>query len=117
MTVGYLFSDALETIKGGFATAGTVIEWAFGLGLLAWTANRVRVMRREKKLVAPPSISVAEASERLAATAALVFDVRSHGYYDPGSFRIQGSLRLDPHTVLENLGDFPQDKEILLYCT
>jgi membrane protein YqaA with SNARE-associated domain len=34
-----------------------------------------------------------------AAVVAVVYDVRSHRYYDPKAMRIQGSRRLDPHAV------------------
>jgi rhodanese-related sulfurtransferase len=44
-------------------------------------------------------------------------DVRSHGYYDPGATRIQGSIRLEPNKLKETLHELPTDKDIYLYCT
>jgi rhodanese-related sulfurtransferase len=46
-----------------------------------------------------------------------IFDVRSHGYYSEKAFRIKGSSRLDPNTILQQIGSLPKDKELILYCT
>ena len=117
MAVGYLFSDALESIKAGFATAGSAVEWLIGAALVLWLANRLRVIWQEKKLGAAPTVSVTTVATRLADSDALVFDVRSHGYYDSGAVRIPGAQRLDPHGMLATLSTLPRDKDIFLYCT
>lgn len=117
MTVGFLFSDAMETIKGGFSTAGSIVETLVIVAVVLWLANRLRIVWKEKKLAAPPVLSASDAATRLAADAAVVYDVRSHGYYDRDAVRIQGSRRLDPHTFRESLDDLPLEKDILLYCT
>jgi hypothetical protein len=44
-------------------------------------------------------------------------DVRSHGYYDPGTARIKGSIRLEPNNLKEELLSIPKDKDIFVYCT
>jgi len=44
-------------------------------------------------------------------------DVRSHGYYDAGAFRIKGSIRLEPNNLAEELKNLPHEKDIYLYCT
>jgi rhodanese-related sulfurtransferase len=46
-----------------------------------------------------------------------VFDVRSHGYYEKNSMRIQGSVRLEPNSLNQEAVTVPKDKEIVLYCT
>jgi membrane protein DedA with SNARE-associated domain len=117
MTAGYVFSDAIEKIKGGFSLAGSVVEWLVAIAFIVWLANRLRILLQEKKLGEPPVIEVNIAATRLAGNRAAVFDVRSHGYYDQGAVRIQGSLRLDPHSFKESLQDLPLGKDILLYCT
>jgi hypothetical protein len=48
---------------------------------------------------------------------AIVADVRSHGYYDPGAMRIKGSIRLEPNNLLATVKDWPRHKAIYLYCT
>ena len=53
----------------------------------------------------------------LAAGEALVFDVRSHGYFDPGAVRVPGSRRVDPNALRVSLNQFAKDRQIYLYCT
>ena len=117
MAIGFLFSDAMESIKSGFATAGSVVEWIIGAAVVLWLANRLRLMWSEKKLGTAASVTVHTAATRLADSDVLVFDVRSHGYYDGGAVRIPGAQRLDPHGIHATLAALPQDKEIFLYCT
>jgi len=52
-----------------------------------------------------------------AADKILVVDVRSHGYYDPDAARIQGSIRIEPNKLEDELKRLPRDKDIYLYCT
>ena len=52
-----------------------------------------------------------------AAGSAVVYDVRSHGYYDPNAVRIAGSLRLDPNALNQEQTEFPPGKIIYVYCT
>jgi rhodanese-related sulfurtransferase len=46
-----------------------------------------------------------------------VYDVRSHGYYETDTMRIQGSKRLEPNALNQEILQVPKDKEIVLYCT
>jgi rhodanese-related sulfurtransferase len=47
----------------------------------------------------------------------LIVDVRSHGYYDIGTERIAGSIRIEPNNLEEEIKHLPKDKDIYLYCT
>ena len=47
----------------------------------------------------------------------LMVDVRSHGYYDPGALRIEGSVRIEPNNLTEEVKHFSKTKDIFLYCT
>ena len=47
----------------------------------------------------------------------ILMDVRSHGYYDAGTARIKGSIRLEPNNLSEELKNIPKDKDIYVYCT
>jgi rhodanese-related sulfurtransferase len=47
----------------------------------------------------------------------LIADVRSHGYYDPDSERIAGSIRIEPNNLIEEIKNLPKEQEIYLYCT
>jgi rhodanese-related sulfurtransferase len=46
-----------------------------------------------------------------------IVDVRSHGYYDAGSERIAGSIRIEPNNLDEEIKHLSKDKAIYLYCT
>ena len=62
---------------------------------------------------APPEIVARDVS----AGTAVVFDVRSHGYFDPGALRIPESRRVDPNALRAHLEEFTNDRQIYLYCT
>jgi len=47
----------------------------------------------------------------------MIVDVRSHGYYDAGTERIKGSVRIEPNNLTEELQRLPKDRDIYLYCT
>ena len=47
----------------------------------------------------------------------ILADVRSHGYYDAGTQRIAGSIRIEPSQLANELKNLPHDKDIYLYCT
>jgi len=65
-----------------------------------------------------PRIQVQDLARQLSSEENIVLvDVRSHGYYDPGALRIQGSLRLEPNNLSEEVNLLPKDKNIYLYCT
>jgi rhodanese-related sulfurtransferase len=67
-----------------------------------------------------PRIQVEEVTRRLASEdkdKILLMDVRSHGYYDAGTARIKGSIRLEPNNLKEELKSIPKDKDIYVYCT
>jgi rhodanese-related sulfurtransferase len=61
-----------------------------------------------------PMITPREAAQR---GNVAIFDVRSHGYYDHGTVRIQGSSRLEPNALGDYIDTLPKDREIVLYCT
>ena len=64
-----------------------------------------------------PHAPAAIVARDVASGEALVFDVRSHGYFDPGAVRIPGSRRVDPNSLRVSLNEFAKDRQIYLYCT
>jgi rhodanese-related sulfurtransferase len=48
---------------------------------------------------------------------AIVYDVRSHGYYDARATRIKGSRRLDPHALHQAQEEVASESQVYLYCT
>jgi len=51
------------------------------------------------------------------AAGALVYDVRSHGYFDAKAMRIQGSRRLDPNAIHQSDTQLPAVGTMFVYCT
>jgi hypothetical protein len=117
---GYLFSGVIEAVARGARTVGRAVEWCLLAAVLGYVGYRVFLYWKHKKYRVVPRIQVAELAERLASGGdrkMIVADVRSHGYYDPGAMRIQGSIRLEPNNLLATVKDWTRDKEIYVYCT
>jgi membrane protein DedA with SNARE-associated domain/rhodanese-related sulfurtransferase len=117
LAVGFVFSDALGAITKNYEAFSRVVSWvliaavAGYLGFKAWTWTKSRGLR----LV--PFVSPAEAARGLSSDAAVIYDVRSHGYYDRKATRVQGSKRLDPNALNQLKDEIPSEKQIYLYCT
>jgi membrane protein DedA with SNARE-associated domain/rhodanese-related sulfurtransferase len=116
--LGFLCSDAVAAIihfyeRFGHLTTAVVLilVTAYAVWLL-WSTLRARSLGRGVPH-APADIVARE----LATGEALVFDVRSHGYFNPGALRIPGSQRIDPNALRVHLKEFAQDRQIYLYCT
>ena len=117
---GYLFSDGLRAITRGLRSAGFAAEVISGLGLIVYVVYLVWIYRKYRLLDVIPRVEAEDLAKRLASDAAqnmLVADVRSHGYYDPDSERIAGSIRIEPNNLIEEVKNLPKDREIYLYCT
>jgi membrane protein DedA with SNARE-associated domain/rhodanese-related sulfurtransferase len=116
--LGYLCSGAVSQVIhfyerfGHLTTAVVLILLTFYAAWLIWTSLQARRLGR-----AVPHAPAAIVARDLAAGEALVFDVRSHGYFDPGAVRIPGSRRVDPNALRASLNAFAKDRQIYLYCT
>lgn len=111
---GYLFSDALRLMLRGYSAVGSMFGWLIGVALALWIANRVRIWFQGRLKTPVPMLTPPEVAAR---ENVIIFDVRSHGYYDEGTMRIKGSVRVEPSAVNEYIEQFPRDREIILYCT
>jgi len=116
--VGYLCSDAVTAViqfyeRFGHLTTAVVLILltAYAMWLLWGTLQARRLGRGVPH--APAQIVARE----MGTGEAVVFDVRSHGYFDPGAVRIPGSRRVDPNALRASLKDFVKDRQIYLYCT
>jgi membrane protein DedA with SNARE-associated domain/rhodanese-related sulfurtransferase len=112
--VGYLFRDFLASIMRGYSLAGSFASWAIGLLLAGWIANRIRLWLRTRGESPVPKLTPQEVASR---DNVVIYDVRSHGYYDQGTMRIRGSKRLEPNALSEQWKQLPRDREIVVYCT
>jgi hypothetical protein len=120
ISLGFIFHGFLSTIVHGFQTAGRAVETIFLIALLGYLIYRVWLYRKHAMYRIVPRVQVQELAAKLAAEDPgniLLVDVRSHGYYDAGSLRIKGSIRIEPNNLAEELKQLPREKDIYLYCT
>ncbi|HEY2462982.1 MAG TPA: VTT domain-containing protein [Steroidobacteraceae bacterium] len=116
LLVGYLFSGALEEVMRGYDSAGRVLGWIILALVIVYLLFRVWLWVKGRALSAVPFALPEEAARELAAGAP-VYDVRSHGYFDPKATRIQGSRRLDPNALHQSGAELPVEGIVLVYCT
>src|SRR6266849_2647984 len=120
IAAGFLFRDFLVSLIHGFQTAGRAVEAVTVLALIGYALYRVWLYRKHAVYRVVPRIQVEEVTRRLASEEkdkVLLRDVRSHDYYDAGTARIKGSIRLEPNNLKEELKSIPKDKDIYVYCT
>ena len=118
--LGFIFRDFVATITHGLQSASHAIAEITIAALIVFAVYRVVQYRRFRISGPVPRIQVEELAKRIASVEQkdiILADVRSHGYYDPGSARIAGSIRLEPNRLAEELKTLPKDKDIYLYCT
>ncbi len=113
LTVGYVFSGVLGAITRGFRTFGHVMEWVLIAAVVGYLAFQVWTWRKARALRSVPFVRPSEALTG----GALIYDVRSHGYYDPHATRIRGSKRLEPNALHQVNEEIPAGKQVYLYCT
>jgi membrane protein DedA with SNARE-associated domain len=115
---GYLGSDILSALLRGYHTMGNILLSVLIVGGTLFLAFQVRMWIKSRSLRAVPSVSPAAAMSEVAAGKAIIYDVRSHGYYDRNAVRIQGSRRLEPNSMQHcHLRDLPPGQQVYLYCT
>jgi membrane protein DedA with SNARE-associated domain len=120
LAVGFIFRDFLAAIMHGVLEAGRAVEAAMLGAVVVYVIYRFWLYRKHSVYRVIPRIQVEELARKLASEegkSILLVDVRSHGYYDAGAMRIQGSLRIEPNNLAAELKHLPKDKEIYLYCT
>jgi len=118
--VGFLFRDFLAAVTHGFQTAGHAVGAVLLIGLIAYIVYRIWLYRKHSIYRIVPRVQVEELARKLASedkSKVLLVDVRSHGYYDANSARIQNSIRLEPNNLAEEIKNLPKDKDIYVYCT
>ena len=119
-TLGFLFHRFLFAIASVIGAAGHVAGVGALLLVAAYAGHRFWLFRRGRIYRVVPRIQVEELARKLKSQEAekiLVADVRSHGYYDQGAARIQGSIRIEPNNLADELKRLPPDKDFYLYCT
>jgi hypothetical protein len=120
MLVGYVSRDFLAATLNGFHAAGRAMEIVVIAALVVYAVFRAAQFHGHKKYRVMPRVQVAELVARLASDEASklqIIDVRSHGYYDVGTQRIAGSIRIEPNNLDEEIKALSREKDIYLYCT
>lgn len=112
---GFIFSDALEVVRRGYDSAGRVAGWVVIALIVGYLLFRAWLWVKGHASSAVPLAGPLEAARQVAAGAA-VYDVRSHGYFDPKATRIRGSRRLDPNALHQST-DLPASGTVFVYCT
>jgi membrane protein DedA with SNARE-associated domain/rhodanese-related sulfurtransferase len=117
LVVGMLFNGALDIVTKGYHTFDRALSWALIVAVVVYTAAQVWLWVRAKPLRYAPTVEPEDAAIELAAGRAIVYDVRSHGYYDARTMRIKGSRRLDPNAFHQWRDQIPKGFHVYLYCT
>lgn len=118
--LGYAFSDLLGAMVAGMTNASEVVKSALILAFSGYLGYRLWLIRKLRlDFFDIPRVSATDAAQQLQQCPddIVVYDVRSHGYYETSAERIHGSLRLEPNRLAEALHDLPEAKKLYLYCT
>jgi len=118
--VGYIFHQFIESITHGFNAASHAIGIVALIAVIGYVGYRFSLFFKNRIYRVVPRVQVEELALRLKSEESdklLVVDVRSHGYYDAGTARIKGSIRLEPNNFAEEIKKLPKDKDLYVYCT
>ena len=118
--LGFVFRNFLASITRGFQTASHAFTAVLVAAVVAYIVYKVWEYRKHKIYRVVPRVKVEELAKRLATAEqgqVVMLDVRSHGYYDAGASRIEGSMRLEPNNLSEEIKNIPAGKDIYVYCT
>jgi membrane protein DedA with SNARE-associated domain/rhodanese-related sulfurtransferase len=116
-SVGYAFSGAIGAITKGYKAFGHLLGFVFLVLAVLYVGWQVALWLRSRSLEPVPSISPRDAAGALSAGEAVIYDVRSHGYYERNATRIQGSKRLEPTAARRETPPIPDGRRVLVYCT
>jgi membrane protein DedA with SNARE-associated domain/rhodanese-related sulfurtransferase len=117
LSVGFLFSDALGSITKNVQAFSRVLSWVLITIMVGYVGFKTWVWIKARGLRSIPVVSPADAARVFSSDGAVIYDVRSHGYYDRKATRVKGSTRLEPNALSQLEPDFPAGKQIYLYCT
>jgi membrane protein DedA with SNARE-associated domain/rhodanese-related sulfurtransferase len=115
--VGFVFSDALVAVTRGYQAFGRVMTWAVIALVAGYVGFQLWLWIKSRSLRAVPLVAPSAVAEELSVGSCLVYDARSHGYFDARAMRIRGSKRLDPNALNQFDEKFPVGSQVYLYCT
>jgi membrane protein DedA with SNARE-associated domain/rhodanese-related sulfurtransferase len=115
--VGFIFSDALVVVTRGYQAFGRVMVWAVMALVAGYVSVRVWLWIKSRSLRAVPLAVPSEVAREMSIGSCVVYDARSHGYFDARAMRIKGSKRLDPNALNQFDEKFLDGSQVYLYCT
>jgi membrane protein DedA with SNARE-associated domain/rhodanese-related sulfurtransferase len=115
--LGWIFTDTIGAVTHGYQMFGRALGWVVMAALAVYLAFLIRAWIKGRALRTIPFASPVEVARAMSKDSALIYDVRSHGYYDSTATRIKGSKRLDPNALNQIDVEFPAGMHIYLYCT
>jgi len=115
--VGFIFSDALAAVTRGYQAFGRVMAWAVTALVIGYVGFQVWLWIKSRSLRAVPLAVPSEVAREMALGSCVVYDARSHGYFDARAMRIRGSKRLDPNALHRFDDEIPDGAQVYLYCT
>jgi membrane protein DedA with SNARE-associated domain/rhodanese-related sulfurtransferase len=115
--VGFIFSDALAVVTRGYQAFGRIMGWALVALVAGYVGFKVWLWIKSRSLRAVPLAVPAEVAREMSIGSCVVYDARSHGYFDARAMRIKGSKRLDPNALNQFDERFADGSQVYLYCT
>jgi len=115
--LGYVFSGALSAFAKGYESFGRILGWVVLAAAIVYVGVQVKLWRKARVPRLVPFVRPSEAALSFSADNAVIYDVRSHGYFDKKATRIEGSRRLEPNSLHQFNEDLPMNKKVYLYCT
>jgi membrane protein DedA with SNARE-associated domain/rhodanese-related sulfurtransferase len=117
-SVGFLFGDAVGPITRTMQAFSHAAGWVALVATAGYLAYLVWNWTKAGSFGSIPRVQATEAARKISADGAVIYDVRSHGYYSEKARRIQGSRRLEPNALHQQPLEIPPDgRMIYLYCT
>lgn len=122
---GYLCSRFIRDIIGYVQQAGHVTAGMLSFVILGYLLYLAWNWMRDRRFTHVQRVTAMELHERMQQPhpdrLLVIADVRSHGYYDPGTMRIKNSIRVEPTRLKEELLALREfmapECEIYLYCS
>lgn len=118
VSLGFLLSDQLESVAGYLAHLGVRLGLLLAVSLAAFVLYKFVERERFLRSLRVARIHPEELKRMMdSGENALVVDLRHSLDFDTDPQTIPGALRIDPEDAETMPERFPQDREIVLYCT
>jgi membrane protein DedA with SNARE-associated domain len=115
---GYLGADVLGALTQSYRAFGNAVAAILATALLAYIGVQIWLWQKSRAWRSVPFVLPDDAARAVSDGMGIIYDVRSHGYYDRNAVRIRGSVRVDPDSIHRfHQENIPEGKQAFLYCT